>query len=883
MRTKVLSLILFIFPVWGIAQNNAITIQVKNSSLEKIIEQIEQQTDYSIAYNPAEIDVSKKVSVSLTSANIHQVLTQMLKNTGYEYKIAGYHVIISQKKSDDKPSPAVFTQTVRGKIVDAQTSRPIEFASIVLENNPEKGATTDSLGNFRLSDIPVGRHDFRVTFVGYKPFLLKEILVTSSKEVILDIPLQENTVALKEVVITPQVNKQQPLNPMTTNGARMFSVEEANRYAGGGNDPARLVTAFAGVSGGLSSNGISIRGNSPMFLQWRLEGMESVNPTHFSDVTGIGGGIITALSSHVLGNSDFFMGAFPAEYGNALSGVFDIQLRNGNNQNYEHTVQIGTLGIEFASEGPFKKGGQASYLFNYRYSTMAIVGDLFPDLIGGAGNMRYYQDLTFKMNFPTKKAGTFSILGMWLKNHFMDHISKDVMEFDWDEIDEDIEGIGANSDFWQTKSVGGFGHRIFIGEKSYLKSALATNYIQNKAIGEHIYLRHNAEKFPAFNMKNTNWNVAFNTYLNTKFSAAHTNRTGINVTGLFFDMDYWMYSDRYNQWVYPPQGEMINFINNDGSSMALSAYSQSSFRLNSHLTANVGLHGMYFRLTERAVIEPRTGIRWQALPKHAFSLAYGKHSRRENTDYYFIKTPQTGNELVNRHLDFAKAHHFILSYDWSVSEHLRLKVEPYYQHLYNIPVEKGSHLSLINYYDFLQMLPKLVNEGKGKNYGIDVTLERYLNNGYYYLLTGTLFNSRYRDGNGVWRNTRLNRNYIANALGGKEWKMGRQKQNILSTSLRFTLQGGERYIPIDEAASINEQKHIYDYSRAYEPQYPASFIGHFNIGYKINRQKLSHEFVMQIINFTGSKEYGYGYNYFRYDPLWAETHIIPNIYYKIEF
>jgi hypothetical protein len=494
-----------------------------------------------------------------------------------------------------------------------------------------------------------------------------------------------------------------------------------------------------------------------------------------------------------------------------------------------------------------------------------------------------YQDLTFKMNFPTQRAGTFTVWGIAIKDHYIMTEPKDTTEWSG-YFGDHAELFGLEANFWQTKAVGGVGHRIFISEKSYLKSALVANYTQNKSTGAYVYPRHNMERVPAIDMKNTNWNVAFHTFLNTKFSAAHTNRTGVNVTRLFFDMDYWLYPDIYVYPGYPPLDKMVNFTKDNGGSTALSAYSQSSFRLNNRLTANVGLHGMYFRLNEKTTVEPRASIRWQAFDRHAFALSYGKHSRRENTDYYFIKTTETGNELVNKQLDFAKAHHFVVSYDWSVSEHLHLKVEPYFQHLYNIPVEKGSYFSLVNYYDFLQILPKLVNDGKGKNYGIDVTLERYLQAGYYYLLTGTLFDSRYKDGNGVWRNTRLNRNYIVNTLGGKEWKMGRQKQNIFSANLRFTLQGGERYIPVDEAASKAIKNIVYDYSQTYAVQHPPEILCHFTVGYKINRNKLSHEIALQMMNLTGSKEYYYEYNYRTDQPqLNSGTGTIPNFYYKIEF
>jgi hypothetical protein len=523
-----------------------------------------------------------------------------------------------------------------------------------------------------------------------------------------------------------------------------------------------------------------------------------------------------------------------------------------------------------------------SYLVNYRYSTFALVGDLFPDMAGEVAGARY-QDLTVKLNFPTRKAGTFTVWGIAIKDHFAEREPKDTVDW-YNYHAEFAELVGNEADFWQTKVVGGMGHRILVGEKAYLKSAVVANYTQNKTTGDIIYPRHNWERFPVMNMHNTNWNVAFNTYLNTKFSASHTNRTGVNVAMLFFDMDYSMYPNIYDIPEYPLPGAMVHFTDDNGGSTAVSAYSQSSFRLNSRLTANVGLHAAYFRLNGNTSIEPRAAIRWQALPKHAFGLAYGKHSRRENTDYYFIKTPATGDELVNQNLDFAKAHHIVFSYDWSISEHARIKVEPYFQYLYDVPVENGSHLSIINYYDFLTMLPALVNDGKGRNYGIDMTMERYLHHGYYYLLTATLFDSRYRDGNGVWRNTRLNRNYIFNALGGKEWKMGKQKQNILSASLRFTAQGGERYIPVHEANSIAARNIVYDNARAYEQQYPLDFLCHFNIGFKINRNKLSHEFAFQMMNLTGSKEYYWEYNYRLEKPeRIGGTGGIPNLYYKIEF
>jgi hypothetical protein len=491
-------------------------------------------------------------------------------------------------------------------------------------------------------------------------------------------------------------------------------------------------------------------------------------------------------------------------------------------------------------------------------------------LVEDAGGIEY-QDLSFKLNFPTRRAGTFSVWGVGLLDHLAPVVPKDTA--DW----EDLYASPAN--YKLTKGVGGIGHKIFINEKSYLKTSLAANYSKNALWQKRVYI----DELPSRSvgeMRNTNSNVVFDTHLNTKFSAAHTNRTGLNITGLFYDLDYWVVPDPYIYYL----DDMFNFANGKGSTAMFSAFSQSSFRLNSRLTANIGLHGQYFRLTGKATVEPRVSLRWQAVPKHAFGMAYGKHSRRENTDFYFVEHPMQSGDFPNKKLDFAKAHHFVLSYDWSISERLHLKAEPYYQYLYDVPVVKGEVTSMINHKDFWMNYP-LVNKGKGKNYGIDFTLERYLYNGFYYLLTASLFGSKYACEDGVWHDTRLNRTCIFNALGGKEWHVGKQKQNLISLNLRFTLQGGERHTPIDEEASIAIKELVYDETKPHGKQAPYDFLTHFNASYTLNRKKVSHEFALMIYNFTAHEAfYGYFYNYRKDKPeMFMESAVIPNVCYKINF
>lgn len=770
-------------------------------------------------------------------------------------------------------SIAAYSQTgkpLRGMIIDNASGEPLSYVTIVILNSDTpQGTTTQEDGTFSLENLPVGRYDIKASFVGYEPAIAKEIIVSSGKEAFITLSLKENLTELGEVVVTPKIDKQQPLNSIATTSARMLSVEESSRYAGGFDDPARLVTSFAGVAGNVSSNGIAIRGNSPQFLQWKLEGVEIPNPTHFSDITGVGGGILSALSSQVLNNSDFFTGAFPAEYGNALSGVFDMQLRNGNRWDREHTFQIGTMGIDFSSEGPFKKGGQASYLFNYRYSTMALANDLIPGLLGDAAGMRY-QDLSFKLNFPTKKAGTFSVWGIGLIDKYSQKEKSDTTK--WESVLD-----RRSSSFDQSMGAGGIGHKYYINNTTYIKSAIAGTYSKNDLSIDLFDSDMSATQIN--DMKGSNWNVSLNSYLNKKFSSKHTNRTGFNVTRLAYDVDYNISPSFPNDYL-----PIENFAKSSGSTWLFSAFTNSTFRLNDKITTNIGINAEYFLLNKKYSIEPRLGINWQLQPKHAVGLAYGKHSRHEKLDYYFVSIPGAADELTNKKLDLAKAHHIVLSYDWSINENTHLKVEPYFQYLYDVPVEKDGSFSIINHKDWY-LDRSLVSEGKGKNYGVDITLERYLADGYYYLFTASLFGSKYSGGDGVWRNTRLNRNFLLNALGGKEWKLGRKKQNLLSVNVRLSYQGGDRYSPIDESASEIEQDAVFDSSRAYEKQLGSAFTSNFTVSYKMNKRKLSHEFALKIINATGYKEYdGHIYNYKKNK---VEEHrasvVMPGVSYKIEF
>ena len=755
-------------------------------------------------------------------------------------------------------------QTVRGTVTERESGAPLEFATVtVLDSKPPIGATTDSLGQFQMS-VPVSRHDIRVSYIGYEPVVLKEILVGSAKETVLNVGMTESLNTLQEVVVRPHVNKAEPLNSSAIGGGRMLSVEEASRYAGGMDDPARLVSAFAGVSSNVGNNGIVVRGNAPRSLQWRMEDVEIPNPNHFADVTTFGGGGFTALSSFALGNSDFFTGAFPAEYGNALSGVFDMNMRNGNNNRWEHAVRVGVLGIDVSSEGPFKKGYGGSYIANYRYSTLSLLSPLLPEDADGTS----YQDLSFKFFLPTRKAGVFTLWGLGLIDRSGTKVEKDRDKWTYDQDRE-------NQDVKQYMGAMGLGHKYNIDNSSFIKSTLAFTVNGLDMYTERMTLD-GSQLLPQDRVKTTYWNIVLASAFQKKYSSRHTNRTGIRVTGLKYDLDIRDALDK--------PGQMQTLSQETGFSALLAAYSTSTLRLSSDWTLNIGLNAQVFTLNGNFAIEPRVGVKWRFRPNQSLSLAYGMHSRLELLNYYFTKKD---GEYVNKDLDFTRAHHISAAYDLSIGENHHLKIEPYFQYLYDAPIIPDSTYCFLNLQggDDLFLADKLVNRGKGMNYGIDITFEQYMSRGFYYMITASLFDSRYKTDLGKWYDTRYNRRYAVNLLGGKEWMVGKSRRNMLGLNIRLTLQGGERYSPVDELASIDQDRVVYNENTPFTESLSPAFVGYLGFKYRINRRRVVHEFAAQIVNFTGYKDYyGHRINH-KTGKVEAEreANMVPEISYKIEF
>jgi hypothetical protein len=832
-----------------------VTILPTNISLEEALTILSISYGVQFSYSDDVVPTQTLINLTIQNENLDSALEKLLNPYGITYKITNNNRIVLRNNR------RALTQTIRGTVTDYVTSAPIPGAAVILPGTePLTGTTTDEHGRFKIDRVPTGRTSLAVSSIGYHPRTMNGVLLGTGKELVLDIQLSESVTPMREVVITALKNDGIPGDGVAITSSRSFSVEDTKRYAGSMGDPARMASAFAGVTGGSDeNNALVVRGNSPRGVLWRVEGIEVPNPNHFA-AEGASSGVVSVLSPNMIETSDFLTGAFPAQYGNALSAVFDIHLRNGNNEKREHSVQTGLLGLEASTEGPFNHRHQASYLVNYRYSTLSVLDKLGFSL-NEAGQYKDYQDMSFKLNCPTQ-AGTFSLFGIGGKSR-SNRTDKTL-------FDNNLSNVGVIGLTYKHR----VNSKTFVNSSVSYSGTLISKYREVRGLDAGLLaLEESYSK----------------SYTRVSLSARRkiTNRIfaegGVTMSRL--DYNFFLRSLDPGNPVYQV---ILNFGQKDRDHTNITqAFLYARQYFSSRLFGYYGFHFMHFALTHDRSFEPRLGLRWQFTPQKSFSVAYGKHSRIENLQYYLARDHQPGgNEVqINKDLGFTRANHIVLSYELAPSSAHRLKIETYYEQLYNAPVQTDptSLYASINE-DSGFITDSLINKGNGKNYGVEVSFEKSFSNNLYYLMNGSLFESTFTSGNQPEKNTAYNGNYSFHLLAGKEFETG-NKRGRFGINLKVSQAGGRRYVPINLEKSIQEKRQIQNWDAAFDKQLPDYFRTDFQFVYRVNRHRYSSEWRLDIQNITNHRNAAYYY----YDALTESIGLkkqigfIPLLSYRIEF
>ena len=762
---------------------------------------------------------------------------------------------------------AQYTQLLRGTVTDQVIQQPLPGATVSIASLG-KSVITDAEGNFRFNAVPVGSYRITVTYMGFKEGVLENITVISGKETVIAVPLEAIVKKEVEVYLKANTKKNKPLNDMSLVSARAFTVEETQKYAAAVNDPLRMATAYPGVMAmDDGNNSIIIRGNSPTGLLWRMEGMDIPNPNHFGSPGSSGGGI-SILSSQLLSNSDFITAAFAAEYGNALSGVFDLKLRKGNNEKREYSLQAGVLGLNASLEGPFSKNYKGSYLINYRYSTLSLLaklGVLDPD--NGATN---FQDLSYNLYFPTKKAGSFTLFGFGGLSDVKYNAETDSAKW---ETDYDRYG----DKYFSNTGMTGLTHTILLGNKLNIKTGVG---LSETKIGDDVnYIRDDYTLEKTYLDKFTTGKKSINSTLNYKFSNRFLLRAGFNL--------HWINYKFFRQSRDHQGDPLEEILNAKGNTSTQQAFAQWQFKPSNNVSFNAGVH--YFRLTHNnsSSVEPRFGAKWNISSKSSLAAGYGVHSQMQTLNVYFAQqtAPDGSISLPNKNLGLTKSRHYVLSYTYRLAKNFQVKTEFYYQQLIKVPVSiyDTSTVSTMNIqYEYIT--DPMKNTGKGKNYGVEISLERYLHNNFYFTLSNSMYQSKYTAKDGIERNTRFNGNFIATLIGGKDF-VNERKSKTFGVNIKTIYAGGLRTTPIDLVASRQKGYSVFLDKEAFSLQNPAYFRTDLRLSMKWNRRQLTSTLSLDFQNITN--RLNVFDQYYDAEKNKIETNyqmgLLPVLNYKIEF
>jgi hypothetical protein len=748
------------------------------------------------------------------------------------------------------------TQVVRGKIVDKESQYPLDGADVKLLDSDGNQTVTSSDGKFRLENVPVGRQSIAIEYTFYKTRIM-EIIVIAGKESILNVGLEDAFNEIGDGVEIVAKKAGELNNDMASVSAKSFSVEETDRYAGSRSDPARMASNFAGVQGADDSrNDIVVRGNSPIGVLWRVEGIDIPNPSHFA-ISGSTGGPVSILNNKTMGNSDFFTAAFPAEYGNSLSGVFDLKLRNGNNEKHEFSGQFGLLGTEILAEGPLSKESGASYLVTYRLSNFDILTSLGIDI--GTTAIPKYMDASFKLNFPLKNEANLSFFAIGGSSKVDILISN---QFDPGLVD--LYGENDRDQLFRTK-MGVFGttYSKALNEKTFLKSTTSFSGQNQKSNHELVFrsLDTTSTEFEggAFVVDSTRDLLAywFTEYKISNYTAVNKKFSKKNILKYGVSTDYYMFDfkdsiDNIGAGTYETRWDQKS------SAFLVRPFIQWKHNFNEKTTMNIGVHQTYFSQGNTySYPEPRLGFNWRFKEKQSLNFGVGLHSQIQPTYSYFYLNDTCsscahGKTSSNQDLGLSRSFHGVIGYDRALGKNARLRMEAYYQYLFAIPVSltDSNSVSMINAGSgFSRFFPgELTNTGTGTNYGIEVTIERRFNKNYYFMLTGSLYNSVYKGSDGKERNTDYNGNFAVNGLFGWEKKI--KDRNTFGVGGKITWAGGKRFGVVDTAASGLASEVIFTDDSYNSLQFRDYFRVDLKLNYKINskKHKITHEIAIDLVN-----------------------------------
>lgn len=731
----------------------------------------------------------------------------------------------------------VNAQTIRGRVTDASGLTPLQGVQIAFENGiTNYNDYTQADGKFRLANIAAGRYKIIFTKDKYQTYTLEEVLSLSGKEIVLEVKMLRISSPLQIIEVSAV-----PLALGNLNANRI-SVEQTQRYATVNDDVARAATYLPGVMAvNDGTNHISVNGHSPNDMGWYVNDLMVINPNHLanagtiSDRPATAGGGISMLSSNMLSHTNFYNGIFDIQFSNSLGGAFSNYLRKGNNEKFEYAIQGGLVGVDAAIEGPINKKSGASFLVNYRYSFTGILAAM--GVTFGGEDIRF-QDLSFNIHLPVKQNNDINIFAVAGANSTYFSVPKDSAEWT-------SQKFLTNAGYYANTILAGASWLHAFKNNNYLKAVIGINMMsdERKSAPANKQLNYNA----LYNNTSEKNYLPYHVFYNHSFGIKQNLRVGIiGRTG-------------------NAKQEQQSAI--DKENLAIEIYNRNYTLQQHNPYIDYKLQASKKFAIELAVKMSMVNDASKAQPNYLGKIIF-KINEANQLQYAANMTSQLIEKFVSQNME-TQRNDFQPSFNNSLNHsiifaHLfknnaLLKTELYYQQLNNIAVSAGIKNSFSTLNDFeTSTTQPFVNTGTGTNYGVNINYMHPLSNHFYYMVSVSVFDAKYRGSDNIERHTRYANNHTTNFAGGYEWK-NKKANKIFGISAHALYAGGMRYTPIDiDQSELAQQTIVYDIA-AFSLQQKDYFRTDLRFTYRVNRTHHNFLFALDIQNLAGNMNTDYFY------------------------
>lgn len=676
------------------------------------------------------------------------------------------------------------TGVIDGRVTDQATHQPLVGATVAVQHT-SLGTVTDTEGRFSIRSVPVGNHILEIRMIGYAPVLRTDIIVRPERNTSVTAELEEQVMETDQVVVTAGYFPKHDESPVSLTA---LSAEEIRRAPGSGGDISRVVMSLPSIAKvNDQSNGLIVRGGSPLENAFFLDGIEVPNINHFPSQSG-SAGPIGMITIDLIDGVQFTAGGFAANTGDRMSSVMMMTMREGNREQFAAQADLNIAGFGGVVEGPL--GDHASYLFSVRRSyldALASVVDL------GTSAPPRYGDLQGKISWdlsPSHRLTAIVLAGD-------DHNSPSRTAA----IENDMVFYG-DQDILQ--AAGGIAWRALWSDRLTTTTSLG---VQRVSDDENLFETNTGSLMTATNIAQTTITLRSDVHL--RVSEPLSLEFGIEARSMNDRSD-----EQYGA-LSGPFGTPVpaSAYHRDLSAQKYGGYLTAIVRPIAGLTATIGARTDASTYDKSFTASPRASLSYTATGVTTFSLSGGMYHQR--LPLAMLEQAPNGASLRVPY-----AVHYIAGVEHLLTDDLRLSVEAYQKEYYDMAVDPSEPSLFLmdetivrNGMSFSHAL--LSNGGAARTRGVEVTLQKKLAEELYGLVSASLFHAQYRGADGTWRNRVYDNIVVFSAEGGykpnEEWEF----------SARWIYAGGTPYTPLDLSASASAHREVLDGARVNGVRYPA--------------------------------------------------------------